>query len=173
VSESPIFWTKIHAARDRGISAEAFRLLALLVDTRADVRKFPEEEFTLPWREIAHWTGWSEKTVYRHLHALVARGYLIKRGLRGCPAKSAFSFCASSVKNDRTGSVKNGATGSVKNGGPHTSNSRREGKGTKRKEEMAGSARRKEGDGTEPQAAEDRPKRHVSELKRWAVENGL
>jgi hypothetical protein len=173
VSESPIFWTKIHAARDRGISAEAFRLLALLVDTRADVRKFPEHEFTLPWREVSNWTGWSRRTAYRHLSELVDAGYLIKRGLRGCPAKAAFSFSASGAKNGHTGGAKNGHSSGARKGSRHTSNSVPEGKGTKRKEEMAGSARRKEGDGTEPQAAEDQPKRHVSELMRWAVENGL
>lgn len=122
MADSPVFWLKIRAARDRKLSDGAFRLLSLLVDTRADVRKFPDDEFTLTWREIHGWTGWSENTVYRYVGELARREYLVKRGLRGSPPKTVFLLGSKSPKFGGFESPKNGAFDSPKNGASLKSN---------------------------------------------------
>jgi len=101
---------KTKAARDRELSHQGFRLLCCLVDDRIQHGGDIEDHFTLPWRTAAKWLGCEKNAAYEAIGDLSRVGYLVKRGLKGCPAHQVFSFGPSCRENQPTRCPENRAT---------------------------------------------------------------
>ena len=131
------FWTKVAACADRNLGSDAFRLLCALIDRRADVRMHPDDEFTMPWPEIKSWLGWSRNTAYRHVSALAAAGYLVKKPAKGSPPESQFLIRFKGPKSGHNEVPKNGHDKVPKSGHSLSKCSLREGMVERITEQMA------------------------------------
>lgn len=108
---------KTKAARDLELTHAGFRLLCCLVDDRIQKAAELEDEFTLPWPTVAKWLGCEEKASYGAIFDLCFTGYLVKRGLRGSPAKQVYCFGPSSLQKEGASSPKKEGASSPQRGG--------------------------------------------------------
>ncbi len=102
------------AEKDLRISDCALRLLFRIYSDRILSRELVSESFALPWRQVAHWCGLSDKmNSYDRTEELVRGGYLYSEGLRGSPPTNFYKL---NLKLDLAKMVKPGLDGSFRDG---------------------------------------------------------
>lgn len=101
------------ALRDPTLSAQAARLVALLVEwVYVQEHLQPDEAWPMPWSQVARWTGaQDEHTIYRWFEE--ASKYVRQGAVRGCPPTRHYFLCPDTGTSTR---IKTGTSTRIETG---------------------------------------------------------
>jgi hypothetical protein len=105
------------AEKDLRISHAAMRLLFRIYSDRyLDPHAAASDVFVMPWTQVSHWLGLSDKHHCLDItDTLVSGGYLFSEGVRGCPPTRAFKL---NLKYNPTPFIKGGIISGAKRKAP-------------------------------------------------------
>ncbi len=87
---------RARATLDTALAHGPHRLLSAIIDHININRLGPDSNWPLTWQMVNQWLGVKEKRAYAYIKALINYGFLMPRGVKGCPPKSYFSFLVNS-----------------------------------------------------------------------------